>query len=640
MKTPTVQPADDAYKKLRSPLEVIIRYSNKLLRYENQLSEEVYADIKKINTLGGNLLELFDQALKNRPTEGKRTADILSGLGSQKVHDLRTSLNGIIGYTELISEVSQDESSEKFCIDLDKILSAAKEFLSLLNESFRREGLADQGTKEAAAVSDREQLIAAALGSRDQHEEHSSATGFVGKGVILIVDDNKINRDLLATQLGRQGHSVRLAGNGREALEIMQEEAIDLVLLDLIMPEMNGFELLAHFKKRSILTDIPVIVISALDTIDGVVQSIQMGAEDYLLKPINSVLLKVRINSCLEKKRLLELSRNYELGEMKRQVQFIAESKIMQHVLQTVRTVSRSPVSILLHGNSGTGKELIARMIHNGSDRQDKPFVAVNCASIPENLMESEFFGYEKGAFTGAAASRAGYFEEAEGGTLFLDEIGDMPKFVQPKLLRAIEEGEGRRLGSNRAVSYDVRVISATNKDLREEVKEGRFRKDLFYRIFSVEINIPPLAERREDIVPLAVFFLNKVSRSFDKEIRGFSADVLSFFEKYPWPGNVRQLLHEVERLVAFTPDGAQILLQYCSPELLEWKCSCSASILEEGSSFSLSEKVKELEIKCINDALRQTGGKKLPAAKLLNITRVGLDNKIKRYGIKLPWNK
>jgi DNA-binding NtrC family response regulator len=423
------------------------------------------------------------------------------------------------------------------------------------------------------------------------------------------------------------------AKNGREALEISANEPVDLILLDIMMPEMNGFEVLEHLKSNPNMENIPVIVISALDTIASAVRCIQMGAEDYLLKPFNPVLLKARLNSCLEKKRLKELSEALELRNLKEEVQFIAESKVMQNILNTVFTVSRNPINILLHGNSGTGKEVIARVIHNRSDRKKRPFVAVNCASIPENLMESEFFGYEKGAFTGADSGRGGYFEEADGGTLFLDEIGDMPMFIQPKFMRVLQEGEGRRLGSSKSFTYDLRIISATNKDLRQEVDAGRFRKDLFYRIFSVEINIPPLKDRREDIVPLALFFLKKVSKRFGKRVAGFAPDVLRFFEQYSWPGNVRQLQHEVERLVAFTPEGKEILLKYCSQELLRRKNPPAITSLDD-ATLSLPDKIKELEINCINEALSKTGGKKMPAAKLLGITRVGLDNKIKRYGI------
>jgi transcriptional regulator with GAF, ATPase, and Fis domain len=315
-------------------------------------------------------------------------------------------------------------------------------------------------------------------------------------------------------------------------------------------------------------------------------------------------------------------------------IQFIAKSRVMQNVLSTVRVASETPVNVLLLGESGTGKEVLARMIHKGSSRREKPFISVNCASIPDNLMESEFFGYEKGAFTGAVSSKKGRFEDADGGILFLDEIGDMPKFIQPKFLRVLQEGEGHRLGSGKTIRYDVRIISATNKDLRKEVENGLFREDLFYRIFSVEIHIPPLRERREDIIPLAALFADSVSKRFSRKIAAFSSEVLNLFEEYPWPGNVRQLLHEVERLVALTPEGDRISLTHCSPELQGWKSSRSLADTYSGASVSLPEKVKNLEIQLIREALRECSGNKLQASKALGITRQGLDKKIKRYEI------
>jgi transcriptional regulator with PAS, ATPase and Fis domain len=283
---------------------------------------------------------------------------------------------------------------------------------------------------------------------------------------------------------------------------------------------------------------------------------------------------------------------------------------------------------------------VVARLIHLGSDRAAKPFVAVNCASIPENLMESEFFGYEKGAFTGAAASRGGYFEEADGGTLFLDEIGDMPPAIQPKFLRIIQEGEGNRLGSSKPVHYDLRIISASNKDLRQEVKEGRFREDLFYRIFSVEIPIPPLRERREDIVPLTLFFMNKVGKRFNKKLAGPSPELLTLFEDYPWPGNVRQLLHEVEHLVALAPEGQRLSLKHCSEELRKGRNAGALALVESTQSLSLAERIEELEITSIKEALRRTRGNKVQASKLLGITRQGLDKKIQRYKIAQSFQK
>jgi transcriptional regulator with GAF, ATPase, and Fis domain len=314
--------------------------------------------------------------------------------------------------------------------------------------------------------------------------------------------------------------------------------------------------------------------------------------------------------------------------------EFIAESSVMKNILHTVHSISATPVNVLIFGESGTGKELIARMIQKCSDRRDNPFVPVNCAAVPENLVESEFFGHEKGAFTGAASSRKGRFEEAHEGILFLDEIGDMPMVMQPKFLRVIQEGEGSKLGSNKVNRYDLRFISATNKDLRKEVASGNFREDLFYRIFSVEIYIPPLRERKDDIVPLAILFLNNVSKRFHKKSIRYSQAVLNFFEDYHWPGNVRQLQHEVERLIALTPEGQQVLLRNCSTELQNWKNSSSIIEFKNLHDLAMPAKVKELEISCIKDALNKSDGNKRQASEILGITRQGLDKKIKRYNI------
>jgi transcriptional regulator with GAF, ATPase, and Fis domain len=310
---------------------------------------------------------------------------------------------------------------------------------------------------------------------------------------------------------------------------------------------------------------------------------------------------------------------------------FVAESQAMREVLDLAKLVSKTPVNVLLQGENGSGKELIARMIHEASDRCDKPFVAVNCASIPEHLMESEFFGYEKGAFTGADHSRKGRFEEANGGTLLLDEIADMPLTIQPKFLRAIQEGEGSRLGSNKLIKYDFRIISATNKDLRKELEESRFREDLFFRLFSVEIHLPPLHERKEDIVPLALAFLEEISRRFNKKVAGFTPELLNLFEDYHWPGNVRQLRSEVERLVALTPEGTVIGPEKCSRELLSIS-PASGRRDEIVSSLSIPDQVKSLEMKLIKKALAESNGNRVKAADALGITRQGLHKKMKRY--------
>ncbi|MDJ0872149.1 MAG: sigma 54-interacting transcriptional regulator [Gammaproteobacteria bacterium] len=350
-------------------------------------------------------------------------------------------------------------------------------------------------------------------------------------------------------------------------------------------------------------------------------------------------LLAMAIENVIVNQEILQITTrlNQEVAEFRSaylgDVPFTAESQAMRSVLDMVRMVSATPVNVFIHGENGTGKEVIARMIHENSTRRDKPFVAVNCASIPENLMESEFFGYEKGAFTGASGSRAGRFEEADNGILFLDEVADMPMSIQPKFLRAIQEGEGCRLGSNKVHSYDLRIISATNRDLRQAVKDGDFREDLFYRLFAVEIFIPPLRERREDIAPLAQSFYDDISRRFKKKLAGFSPEVMTLLEQHPWPGNVRQLRREVERLVALTPEGQPMSMETCSSELRSHNPGSDATA---GTTLRMPDRVRDLEVELIHRALKESRGNKVTASRLLGITRQGLHKKIKRYNIEL----
>jgi transcriptional regulator with GAF, ATPase, and Fis domain len=347
---------------------------------------------------------------------------------------------------------------------------------------------------------------------------------------------------------------------------------------------------------------------------------------DYLSLALENILVNeeiIRISDQLD--REVSTLRSAFLGD----VPFVAESLAMRSVLDLVHMVSSTPVNVLIEGENGTGKELIARMIHNGGDRRSGPFVALNCAAIPETLMESEFFGYEPGAFTGATGSRAGRFEEASGSSLFLDEVGDIPISMQPKFLRAIQEGEGSRLGSNRIMKYDLRLISATNSSLRSLVASGAFREDLYYRLFAVEIRVPPLRERVEDIAPLALAFFDEVCRRYNKTVSGFSNDLLTLFERFSWPGNVRQLRREIERLVALTPEGQHLTPDRCSPEVL---ASLDAPRAQEANDLSLPNRVRDLELKLIDDALERTGGNRVRAAELLGITRQGLHKKLKRY--------
>ena len=351
--------------------------------------------------------------------------------------------------------------------------------------------------------------------------------------------------------------------------------------------------------------------------------------------------LSISIESIILNKEILRIAGylNMEVGRLEqssvRGATIIAESPAMREVLEFVAIISNSPINVIVQGENGTGKELIARMIHERGERKRKPFVPVNCACIPENLVESEFFGHEKGAFTGAGAARKGLFEEASGGTLFLDEIAEMPLKIQPKFLRAIQEGEGARLGSNKPVRYDLRLISATNKDLAAEVKKGLFRDDLFFRLFSVEIFIPPLRKRQEDILPLALHFLEMTNRHFSKNVPGFSPELLDMFEQYPWPGNVRQLLKEVERLVALTASGERISIEKCSRELLAFhRLRQESGGTRRVSNYALDLHVRDLEVGLIKKAMRKAQGNKSRAAELLHITRQGLLKKMKRYQV------
>ena len=366
---------------------------------------------------------------------------------------------------------------------------------------------------------------------------------------------------------------------------------------------------------------------------DSSCQALDEVAE-YLSMSIESILLNKQLSNITEEfdQEVSQL----ELAAV-REGRFIAESEIMRKVLGLVSVLRDTPVNVLIQGENGTGKELIAKMIYEQAGDDGGPFVPVNCACLPESLVESEFFGHEKGAFTGADKSRKGRFEEAEGGVLFLDEIGEMPLMVQPKFLRAIQEQEGCRLGSSKIIQYNTRLISATNRNLAGEVKKGNFREDLFFRLFSVEIEIPPLRKRKEDILPLAISFLEAINSKFKKTVAGFSPSLLGLLESYLWPGNVRQLLKEVERLVALTPNDHYMQVETCSRELIAF---ADSNYIQEssgaGNDYELPSQVMSLEKTLIHKAMKETGGNKTKAAGLLNITRQGLLKKIKRYGLDL----
>ena len=439
---------------------------------------------------------------------------------------------------------------------------------------------------------------------------------------ILVVDDEAIVRESLDDWLSDVGHQVLTAENGHQALGIIQEEKPSIVIADLVMPGMDGLELLK--KAKEISPTIEVIIITAYGSIPTAIAAMREGAYDYIEKPFCPEKAELLIDKLVEHRRLIEenISLHQRLEERYRFENIIAKSPKMQQVIELIKVVAKSNATVLITGDSGTGKELVARAIHSQSYRRDKPFIAVSCAALPESLLESELFGHEKGAFTGAYAQKKGKFEAANRGTLFLDEIGEMSANIQVHLLRVLEEKEFTRVGGNELIKVDVRVISATNKDLKKAVANGEFREDLYYRLNVVTIELPPLRERKEDIPLLAQHFLKKFAVENQKEITDFSPEATDFLLKYDWPGNVRELENAIERAVILAKDSYIDI----------------ADLPQENRllvhSAPRGESLREVEKNHILNVLNETGGNYSEAARILGISRVTLYNRIRAYGL------
>ncbi len=443
---------------------------------------------------------------------------------------------------------------------------------------------------------------------------------------ILVVDDEPAQRELVAGFLGKRGFEVRQAADGREAIERFKQEAVDLVLTDQKMPGLSGLELLDAL--RAISPQAAVIVMTAYGTIETAVGAIKAGAADYLTKPLNLDELLHRIHQVRERQRLLTENRELReaLAERHRVEGIIGESGQVQEVLSLVRRVAPSDATVLIRGESGTGKELIAKAIHHASPRASGPLVKVNCAALAETLLESELFGHERGAFTGAVSARKGRFELADGGSLFLDEIGDLPAHLQVKLLRVLQEREFERVGSSRPIPVNVRLLAATHRNLEVLIRDGRFRDDLYYRINVVTIALPPLRERREDLPLLIDHFVRLFSEKNAKSIRGFSRDAREALLRYDYPGNVRELENLIERAVVLTRDEviglADLPLTLHDPSP------------EPSSGSGLIAAVEGLERRMILDALAKSNGTQTRAAELLGISERVLRYKLNKYGL------
>jgi two-component system response regulator AtoC len=451
---------------------------------------------------------------------------------------------------------------------------------------------------------------------------------------ILVIDDEENMRHMLKAMLTRYGYAISTAKDGAEGLAQITSRTFDFILCDVKMPQMDGMEFLKA--GRDHLLGTTVIMMSAYGNIDRAIDAMKLGAYDFVSKPFKNEEIRLTIKKAEERERLKR--ENIELKDRIRRLggslsfgNMVGRSPAMQQVFSMALKVARFDSTVLITGESGTGKELVAQGIHQESDRRSGPMVAVNCASIPESLIESELFGHVKGAFTGADKDKKGLFDVAEGGTLFLDEIGDIPLVLQPKLLRVLQEGEIRPVGGAAATIVDVRVIAATSKDLEVEMAAGQFREDLFYRLNVVPIKLPPLRERPEDIPQLCQYFINRFNESLGSSIKNISATAMAELVQHGWPGNIRELENAIERAIVLS-DGSTL-------EMENFPFGTTGTSIPDRDGgydgFSLKAGKAELEARMIRKALAATGGNRTHAATMLEISHPSLLSKMKLYGIK-----
>jgi len=439
---------------------------------------------------------------------------------------------------------------------------------------------------------------------------------------ILIADDEPLVQDLLSEVLKREGYQVTLVKDGYSALKKIQESYFDLVITDVRMPKIDGLTLLKKVKELSPATS--VIVITAYGSIDDAVEAMKRGACDYLTKPILPDQIKILIQKVCQYQDLLRENRylRSEINNLYTSSQLIGESPLMKEVYKMIAKAAPTKSTVLIYGETGTGKELVARAIHYTSLRRKKPFIKVNCAALPEELLESELFGYEKGAFTGAIEKKEGRFELAHTGTLLLDEISETSPGFQAKLLRVLQEEEFERVGGTKTIKVDVRIIATTNINPREAVEKGKLREDLYYRLNVIPIYLPPLRERRGDIPLLVRYFLKKYNRQNGRKVRGITSECLEVINQYQWPGNIRELENAIQRAVVISEK------EFLSPEDLFLKIDPESRV-----SFSLENvTLEEMERRLIQHTLQRVGGNRTKAAKILGVSVRTIRNKIKKY--------
>ena len=443
---------------------------------------------------------------------------------------------------------------------------------------------------------------------------------------VLVVDDEAKMQRVLEIMLQRMGHEVACASNGKDALQIMKSAPSDLVISDLRMPGMSGTELLRTL--RELGNEVPVIIMTAYGTIESAVEAMKLGACDYIVRPFEVEALEIAVGRILAEGRMRRQNDFLRQEVDKGWGEFVGGSAPMQGVYELIRQVAPGKTTVLITGETGTGKELVARAIHRASPRQSALFVPINCAAIPADILESELFGYQKGAFTGANKDRVGKFEMADGGTLFLDELTEMPMPLQAKLLRVLQENIIERLGSNRGIPIDVRIVAATNRDPRQAISDGRLREDLYYRVNVFNIDLPPLREHKDDIPALAASYLLSLNNT-----QGISQAAMACLQNYAWPGNVRELQNVIERAAVLAHD-AEIDLKYLPLEMTNAKVVANSLEPDSFVSLELNAAIENLEESMIRNALNQTGNNKSKAARLLGISERALWYKLKKYDL------
>lgn len=447
---------------------------------------------------------------------------------------------------------------------------------------------------------------------------------------ILLVDDDVAHRTMLKANLASPSWVVDDVDDGDQVLPFLEQRAVDLIILDMKMARMDGLETLAGLQDSPYVS-IPVIVLTAFSSVEVAVKAMRAGAYDYVAKPIDINELRLSIERALgyqelkdENRRLKkELAKEHAFGGI------VGSGPAMEEMFATLSMVAPSDATVLISGETGTGKELVASALHNESSRKTGPFIKVNCAALNENLLESELFGHEEGAFTGAVATRKGCFEQADGGTLFLDEIGDMSLSTQTKILRVLQEGELNRLGGSETIRVDVRLLAATHKDLQEMIEDGTFRQDLFFRLSVVPVTLPPLRERWQDIPALASLFLKRYSIKNKKDLKGFHPEVIRILMHYHWPGNIRELENTVERAVILC-QGEQVSSQELPPQMM----ANSPAPKDSAQKCAETPTLRDMEREMIRATLAEQKGNKSKSAKILGIARQTLLNKIKEYGL------